>query len=228
MFVSITPAEALGQSADALYGDRGTPGSAERAAEIWTAELAEHPQSFEAASKLARACYWLGGHAAQNDRRQFLERGIEAGRKAVLLEPSRPDGHFWIAANMGALAESFGLSQGLKYRGTIKTELETVLRLDQTFMAGSADRALGRWYYRVPWLFGGSNKRAEEHLRTSLKYDERSTVTHFFLAEVLVDEGRKAEARLELQKVLDSPFNSEWAPEDQDYKQRARALLAKL
>ncbi len=228
MFGSITAAPAFGQDADALYADRANPASAERAAVIWTAELAEHPRSFDAASKLARACYWLGGHAAGQDRRKFLERGIDAGRKAVSLEPSRPEGHFWIAANMGALAESFGLSQGLKYRGAIKSELETVLRLDPGFMAGSANRALGRWYFRVPRLFGGSNKRAEEHLRASLKYDEHSTITHFFLAEVLVDERRKDEARRELQQVLDAPFNPEWAAEDQDFKQRARALLARL
>src|SRR5581483_8224339 len=99
------------------------------------------------------------------------EDGIDAGRKAAALAPSRPEGHFWIAANMGALAESFGLRAGLKYRAPIKSELETVLALDPSYQSGSADRALGRWYFKVPALFGGSNKRAEEHLRASLRYD---------------------------------------------------------
>jgi hypothetical protein len=44
---------------------------------------------------------------------------------------------------MGALAESFGLRAGLKYRKPIKDELETVLALDTSFHARSADRALG-------------------------------------------------------------------------------------
>ena len=92
--------------------------------------------------------------------RQLLEDGIAAGRAAVALEPNRPEGHFWIAANMGALAESFGLRQGLKYRGDIKDELLTVLKLDPGFQQGSADRALGRWYFKVPGLFGGSRRRS--------------------------------------------------------------------
>jgi hypothetical protein len=50
--------------------------------------------------------------------------------------------HFWLAANMGTLAESFG--------------------------EGLADRALGRWYFRVPALFGGSKKKAVEHLQRAL------------------------------------------------------------
>jgi hypothetical protein len=126
---------------------------------------------------------------------------------------------------MGTLAESFGLRAGLRYRGDIKRELETVLRLDPGFQAGSADRALGRWYDKVPGLFGGSTTRAEQHLRASLAYDPNSTVTHFFLAELYLDEGRKADARAALQKVLEAPVNPEWAPEDTEYKARARARL---
>jgi len=198
-----------------------------RAADLWTIELNGDATSFEAAWKLARACYWLGGHAPDKERRSFLERGIDAGRKAAAVEPARPEGHFWIAANMGALAESFGLSQGLKYRGSIKNELETVLRLDPAFMDGSANRALGRWYFKVPRLFGGSNAKAEEHLRRSLEYDPDSTVSHFFLAEVLLDEHRKGDARAELQRVVEAPLNPDWTPEDLEFKAKAQALLPK-
>src|SRR5262249_48371635 len=147
---------ASAQSADALYANREDLASARKAAAAWSEQLARDPQSFEAAWKLARADYWLGGHGSEPGRRRALEAGIEAGRKASPLHPNRPEGHFWMAANMGALAESFGLRQGIKYRKPIKAELETVLRLDPAFQQGSADRALGRWYFRVPGIFGGS------------------------------------------------------------------------
>lgn len=129
---------------------------------------------------------------------------------------------------MGALAESFGLRAGLRYRRPIKEALEAALGVDRSFMNGSADRALGRWYFKVPGLFGGSNKMAESHLRASLTYDTQSTITHFFLAEVLIAEHRTAEAREELQRVLDVPLSAEWAPEDQEYKDRAAILLRTL
>src|SRR6184192_4097572 len=66
------------QSADALYADRGNLTSARAAATMWRARLASNPQDFEAAWKLARAGYWLGGHAPDGERRGFLEGGIEA------------------------------------------------------------------------------------------------------------------------------------------------------
>ena len=219
---------AAAQNADALYADRANLASATTASELWSEAVKRDPRDFEAAWKLARVSYWLGGHAPEKDRRGHLQRGMQAARAAIALEPQRPEGHFWLAANMGTLAESFGLRNGLRYRGPVKEELETVLRLDPSFMNGSADRVLGRWYFRVPRLFGGSNTRAEEHLRASLNYDENSTISRFFLAEVLIDEDRKPEARAELQKIIDAPLSEEWAPEDQEYKARATALLARI
>jgi tetratricopeptide (TPR) repeat protein len=214
--------------ADRLYADRANVSSARRAAELWQQTLASEPRNFAAAWKLARADYWLGGHAPEDERRAFYNTGIDAARQAVAVEPNRPEGHFWLAANMGALAESFGLRQGLKYRKAIREELETVVRIDPAFQEGSADRALGRWYFKVPGLFGGSRKEADAHLRASLKYNPNSTASHFFLAELLLDAGRNADARAELQKVIDAPVSPEWAPEDQEFKSKARSLLVRI
>ena len=100
-----------------------------------------------------------------------------------------------------------------------------MLRLDQAFMDGSADRALGRWYFKVPRLFGGDRKLSETHLRKSLTYNPNSSVSHFFLGELLDDEGRKDEARAEFQQVLDAPLSRDFAPEDQEFKRKASAQL---
>ena len=228
MYISAVAATATAQGADALYADRSNLASARQADNQWKAALASNPRDFDAAWKLARADFWLGGHVPDAERRAFYEDGMEAARKAIAIEPNRPEGHFWLGANMGTMAESFGLRAGLKYRGPIRDELETVLRLDPKFQEGSADRALGRWYAKVPGLFGGSSKKAEEHYRAALKIDPNSTATHFYMAELFVDEDRKPDARAELQKVLDAPFDPDWTPEDRDFKSKARALLPKL
>ena len=186
------------------------------------------PADFDAAWKLARASYWMGEHAPTHERRGFLERGMAAAERARRLAPARPEGHFWLAANMGALAESFGLRAGLRYRKPIKEALEKVLAIDPSFMAGGADRALGRWYARVPRLFGGNRDTAEAHLRASLRYDPSSTISHYFLAELYLDAGRRDDAQAAATAVLDAPPHPESAPEDADYKQRARALLDRL
>src|SRR5215218_950423 len=212
---------------DALYARREDLESARRAERIWQSRLTANPQDFESAWKLARARYWIGGHAAAAEGRAILESGIAAGKAAASLRLDRPEGHFWMAASMGALAESFGLRQGIKYRGAIKDALLTVLKLDPAFLDGSADRALGRWYFKVPGLFGGSKSKSEAHLRQSLTYDPDSIASHVFLAETLLDMNRRADAAAELRKAIAAPIDAEWEPEDREFKQRAEALLAR-
>jgi tetratricopeptide (TPR) repeat protein len=213
---------------DRLYADREKLSSALEASAIWEARLTKNPRDFESAWKLARNCYWLGGHVPESERRKQYERGIDAAMKAIDLEPNRPEGHFWLAADMGAMAEGFGLRNGIKYRGPIKKELETVLMIDAGFQQGSADRALGRWYLRVPRLFGGSKDQSVEHLKKSLSYAPESSATHFFLAETYLEMDKKEDAKRELQTVLSVPLHPEWTPEDKEFKEKAAALLKKL
>ncbi len=213
---------------DTLYAGREVLPQALQAEAIWAGRLARDPGDFESAWKLARARYWLGGHAPRAGRRAYLDAGVTAGRAAAALQPDRPEGHFWIAANMGALAESHGLGQGLKYRGAVKDALTTVLRLDPAFQQGSADRALGRWYYRVPGLFGGSKSKSEAHLRRSLTYAPHSTASLYFLGETLLGLGRRVEAQIALLAVLDAPLDPEWGPEDREFKALARQKLTEL
>ncbi|MEO8682350.1 MAG: TRAP transporter TatT component family protein [Vicinamibacterales bacterium] len=214
---------------DALYKERENLASAKKAAEIWEARLTANPKDFASAWKLAKARYWLGTNGLpEPDRKAALEAGIAAARAAIALEAAKPEGHFWAAANMGALAESYGLRQGIKYRGQIRAGLEQTLKLDPAFLQGSADRALGRWYFKVPGLFGGSNRESEAHLRKSLTYGPNSVISHLFLADTLADMGRKDEARKEYQAAIDAPFDPDWTPEDRRFKEQAKQLLQRL
>ena len=218
-----------GEDPDALYRERESRPQAIRAVEIWSARLEANPKDFEAAWKLARGRYWLGTNGLPPPARKAeLEQGIAAARAAAALEPGRPEGHFWIAANMGALAESFGLRQGIRYRGAIKESLERVLALDPGFQQGSADRALGRWYFKVPGMFGGDNRKSEAYLRKALAYNQNSVITRLFLAETLLELGERDAAGDELRAAIAAPVDPEWVPEDKRFKEQAEALLKKL
>ena len=214
---------------DALYRDRENLASAQKAIEIWTAKLKANPRDFASAWKLAQGRYWLGTNGlAEPQRKGALEAGIAAARAAIALDANQPEGHFWLAANMGALAESFGLRQGMKYRGQIRDALEATLKISPAFLQGSADRALGRWFFKVPGLFGGSNLKSEAHIRKSLTYNPNSVISHLFLADTLVDLGRKDEARKEYQAAINAPFDPDWTPEDRRFKEQAKRLLQNL
>lgn len=224
------PAALAAGDPDSLYREREQAASATAAEQIWAARVAASPRDFESAWKLARARYWLGtnGPGTNDDKKRMLERGIEAARVAAAARPAAPDGHFWLAANMGALADAHGLRQGIKYRGPIKAALEAALAADPSYLAGSPDRALGRWYFKVPRLFGGDLTKSEDHLRASLQYKPDSVITLIFLADTLIARNHRAEARAALQAAIDAPADPDWIPEDTRFKAQARRQLSQL
>ena len=226
-----TPAPAAAQggtiapsNADELYKGRSHRPNAQAAADIWDTSA---ETDFAAAWMLARACYWLGTHGNEQERREALERGVKAGEMAVRLAPDRPEGHFWMAASMGTLGEAFGMSQGLKYRGRIKEALERVIAIQPGWQQGSAEAALGRWYARVPRLLGGNKGKAEAHLKRALEYDPFNRLALIYYAE-LIEEDKPAEARALLERVLEAPPLAGWGPEDNDWAYKAKERLARI
>lgn len=221
---------AVASGPDSLYRERERAPSALAAEKIWADRAAASGGDFEAAWKLARARYWLGtnGPGTAEVKKRWLEGGIAAGRLAMTVRPDSVEGHFWMAANMGALADAHGLRQGIRYRAPIKEALEKALALQPSYLDGSPDRALGRWYFKVPGLFGGDVRKSEGHLRKALTYKKDSIISLLFLAETLIELGKKVEARAALQAALDATPDPEWAPEDARFKTQARTLLASL
>jgi hypothetical protein len=220
--VDQTASDARRENADDLYRQREDLASARRAVDIWAQTSSS---DYESAWKLARLSYWLGGHEPESERRAALERGVVAGESAIKLNPDRPEGHYWLAADMGMLAEAFGMSQGMKYRSRIKSELERVLAIDPMWEQASATTALGRWYYMVPRLFGGSRSKADEFYRRALEQFPASVTALLFLAESQVAQKKTMEARELLQRLIDAPIVPEWAPEDRDFKRKAAEML---
>lgn len=227
--MSQAPSDPPVGDADVLYANRETIADAEQAAAIWDHALATRADDFEAARKLARASYWLGEHrAGEEGRAAAFERGMAAAERAIAARSNEPDGYFWLAANMGGLAELKGIRAGLKYRRPVRDNLEKVLAIDPTFLKGSADRALGRWYFKVPGLFGGSKTKSVQHLRASIGHHPQSIASRFFLAETFESMNRKADAIAALEEVETLAVDPDWAPEDREFKAKARTLLTRL
>jgi len=102
----LLPAIASAQDPDALYRQRSNVARAKEAAALWESRITTNASDFESTWKLSRALYWIGGHDAMPARRAALERGVATGRAASMLQPMRPEGYFWMAANMGARVSS--------------------------------------------------------------------------------------------------------------------------
>jgi tetratricopeptide (TPR) repeat protein len=177
---------------------------------------------------LSQACF-IWGEVRARSREEKLEaydRGRQVGQRAVELAPGSVIAHFWYATNTARWGQINAVVRSLFLLPTVREEIETILRLDPGFAPGYA--LAGNVDYVVPGALGGSLDRAEAMFRRGLELDPRFTAVRVGLARVLIKRGRTADARRELNAVLDEKrptIPSDWSVKD---TRAARALLESL
>jgi Tfp pilus assembly protein PilF len=219
-------ADAIAES-DRLYAQRGDPAKARMAvAALRQARTADYG-NYEAAWKLARADYYLGSHASEDEAEDVFREGIEAGKIAVQLDGNRPEGHFWLGANYGGSAQHSTLA-GLASVEDIRREMETVIKMDERFQGASAYMGLGQLYLEAPRVLGGDTAKALDYLQKGIKLAPDNALMRLYLAEAYHAAGRDAEARKQINELMAMTPSPDYLPEYQDAVDRGKKLLEKM
>src|SRR5436309_5645333 len=102
-------AQTLVAQAAALYAQRSSIEKARQAAAVLRRARMSDYSNYEIVWKLARCDYYVGDHEADDDAKlNAFREGIAAGEAAVKIAPDRPEGHFWLGANLGGGATAQG------------------------------------------------------------------------------------------------------------------------
>ncbi len=224
---SAQAAGTLTAQGDALYDQRADLARAAEALAKYQEALAAGEDGYEAYWRMARVGYWIGDHAAKKDeKRRTFELAIYHAKKAVALAPGRPEGHYWLGVNYGVYGEAKGVLKSLSLVKPIKEEMAKVLAIDPAFEFGGADQLLGRLYYELPGLFGGSKDKSLEHLLKSRELGPRVGLTRIYLADTYLAMDQVEKARAELESVLTLEPEPKLIPETAQEKEMARKKLA--
>ncbi len=189
--------------------------------------LISEANNFQLLWRLARACYYVGDEASAAEKLRYFERGIEAGQKAVALQPNAVEGHFWLGVCYGGYSEVKGALKALQTVKKIRAEMETVLRLNSGYEDGNAFLALGEMDRELPRMFGGSTSRAISSLEKGLSVAPKNMNLKLALAQAYHDAGRRDEAGRQLQEILQMQVNPARATEQRSVQDKARKLLNK-
>lgn len=184
--------------------------------------------NYEAAWKLARASFYVGDHTDDDDERDDMFReGREAGKSAVKLQPDKPEGHFWLGANYGGAAAHSTIAN-LSSFTDIKTEMDAVLKIDESFQGYSAYLGLGRLYLQAPRVFGGDTLKAIEYLEKGVKLSPNNSLMRFHLAEAYESNNRDAEAKKQLEALTALTPDPKFMAEHKDALAKGKKLLEKI
>jgi tetratricopeptide (TPR) repeat protein len=215
-------------SADQLYSQREDLMQLRRGIVSLRQALIKDPGNYDAAWKLSKFNYYLATHTEDSTERDNAFRdGISSGKTAIQLQNEKPDGHFWLGANYGGAAEESAI-QGLATVNDIRSEMQTVLRLDEGYQNGSAYMVLGLVYLNAPSIVGGDPKKAVEEMEKGLRFGEPNAFLHLHLAEAYQKVGRVDDARKELNKILSMTPDPNYLPEYKEAANHAHKLLDQI
>jgi tetratricopeptide (TPR) repeat protein len=211
---------------DALYAERADLAKAKEARTKYEAALAAGEDAYEANWKLSRICYWIGDHTGAKDlKKTILLAGVDYAKKAIELNPGKPDGHFWLGVNYGVYGEAKGILKSLSLVKPIKAAMNRVLELDPAYDRGGADRVLGRVYHEVPGFAGGSEKTSLEHLLKAVEYGPRVGLNLLYLSDTYVSLNRVDDARKALETLLSMEPLPDLLPETAEERVQAQERL---
>src|SRR5262245_39039502 len=214
---------------DGFYSKRDQEGMPAKATECFKKAIAIDEKCVEAYWKIALVDFWLGTHEKDTEKQQAILRdGIEFAKTALAMDPNCKAAHFWLAILYGVYGQARGILQSLHMVDPMKAELTWVLDHDESFEDAGAHRVMGRLYFMLPGIKGGDREKAKEHLNRAIKLAPRNLLNYLYLAEIHADEGRKADARACLNKLLEQPDDPRWRPECKEWRDQAKSMLKDL
>lgn len=215
--------------AHALYAQRDDLTRVAEALKLLRQAMELDPGSYDVSWRMAKYSYYLAAHTTDKPARNaILRQGIAAGEMAVKLQPEKPEGHFWLGANLGERARSQGALRALGTVSDLRREMETVLKIDESYQNGSAYMVLGQIDLEVPGLVGGSKKRALERLEKGLAFGKQNAFLRLRLAEAYLAVKKGEEARQQLNAILAMKPDPDYLPEYKEAATEARKILGEL
>jgi len=210
--------------ADRLF-EKGDMQSIRESIPFYLKALEANEDAYEANWKCARAHAEYANKAFQQGLdgwKGICERhgkeGMKYGEKATRLTPDRIEGNYYYGLCVKSYADAVSVLTGLaeSLKGSTQKAFETAYKLDKMYKNGGPIKALGRFWFVLPWPLKDiedSLKYFEEHH----KYFPEDSEGQVWYAEALIDDGRKAQARKLLEKASDG--------DDAYYSKRAKELL---
>ena len=218
--------EDLISEGDKLYSEIQDMETAKEALAKYRAALLEAEDKYEVYWRISRIQYYIGSRTeSKKDKKIIFSQGIYHAKKAIELGPEKPDAYYWLGVNYGVYGEARGVMKSLFLVDDIKEAMRKVMELDQGYEDGGPDRVLGRVYFKVPGIAGGSKTKSFEHLLKSKEIGPEDPLTRVYLADTYLALKEVEKARAELDYVLSLEDDPRWVAGIEETKEEAREML---
>ncbi|MFO1476357.1 MAG: hypothetical protein U1F98_06870 [Verrucomicrobiota bacterium] len=187
--------------------------------------------------QLGRACFQLTTIATNKSERAGVAKlGIDACQGLISRNTNSLQGHYYLGANLGRLADTRRNLSGLKLVDQMEREFLISLSLGSNYDYAGPDRNLGLLYFQAPAIFSvGNRSKAQHHLLRAVKIAPEYPDNLLNYIEALIKWNERDAARKEL-KVLEARWpeaqkqfgGDDWLYDRLDWEERFDAVRKKL
>ncbi len=211
---------------DSLFKQRDDLAKLREAVKSLAAVRNADARNYEVEWKFAKYNYFLGKQTKdEKEKEKAFEDGVQAGRIASRIEPNKPDGYFWYAANLGEQAKISPVTVGVKSVDDIKEAMNKVIEIQPDYQSASAYDALAQVELNTAGMMGGKPEKAIEYLEKALTINKENTYVYLHLAEAYLAVGKKDEAKKQLEILLKLKTDPDYILEHNQNVEKGKKLL---
>ncbi len=191
------------------------------ALELYQSALRIQPKNPEIHWRLARVLVTAGEVAPRDQREEIYRQAESHARRCIELEPSKAEGHTWLAAALGNRALFVGGKTRILLANEIKKELDLALALrrddDATWsILGSYYFTVGSvsWFERqmasifLESIPEGGFEESEAAFLRAIEISPETPRHRFELGKLYLDWGREQEGKRMLESALRLPITA--------------------
>jgi len=214
--------ESWTQRFDRLWHQREDPKVLEEVRTLAATEQGKNPNDYDANWRLASVFVWEADGLPDGDQKaKVAKQAWDIADKAAQARPKEVQGQYYAGTGLGLYSEGVGiltaLGQGLE--GKFRAYSLAALRIDRDFLDGGPLMLWGRYFFKLPWPKRDVGQSIKVLTNTLVKHPNNLRVK-LYLAEALLSDGRKPEARKQLDEIAAVPPGID-PPEDHRIKGRA-------
>jgi tetratricopeptide (TPR) repeat protein len=218
---------ALVAKVDELWTGREDPNVLAESKHLLDQALVAAPGDYDLLWRMARWSFWASEDPkrSKDERIDIARTGWDVAERAVVVNPTGVQGHFFAAVTMGQYALGIGILRALAQRieGKFTGHLRQAEKVDPNFAHGGIAVAWGRYYARLPWP-KYDEKKATAAYQRALTINPHNVRAKVYWAELLLEEHHPEEARRLIDEVTAAQPGKYDAPEER----RARALAPEV
>jgi hypothetical protein len=192
---------------DRLWPLREDPKVLEEVRNLAATAQSRNATDYDANWRLASVMVWEADGLPDGDQKAAVaKQAWETAEKAVAVKPKEVEGQYYAGAGLGLYSEGVGvltaLRQGLE--GKFRGYSLAALRTNRDFLDGAPLVLWGRYFFKLPW--------PKRDVGQSVKVLTNCLVKHpanlrakLYLAEALLSDDRKAEAKKQIEQIAAAP-----------------------